>query len=70
MRMVFALKDGAVSGLNIIPGGQSGLADSPHFTDQAALWLGNQAYPARFHVDDVVAGAAGHEVYRPAGAGG
>jgi penicillin amidase len=68
MRMVFALKDGAVSGLNIIPGGQSGLTDSPHFADQAALWLGNQAYPARFAVDDVVAGAAGHEVYRPASA--
>jgi hypothetical protein len=29
------------------------------------LWLGNQAYPARFHTDDVVAGAEGHEVYRP-----
>jgi penicillin amidase len=71
MRMVFALKDGApVTGRNIIPGGQSGLTDSPHFDDQAKLWLANDAYPVRFDVDAVVAGAAGHEVYRPAASGG
>ncbi|MBI3784546.1 MAG: penicillin acylase family protein [Deltaproteobacteria bacterium] len=66
MRMVFALRNGEVSGMNIIPGGQSGLTDSPHFSDQAALWLGNQAYPIRFKLDDVLAGATGHEVYQPA----
>jgi len=65
MRMVFALADGEVSGLNVIPGGQSGLTDSPFFTDQAALWLGNEAYPIRFAVDDVVAGATKREIYRP-----
>ncbi|HVM96595.1 MAG TPA: penicillin acylase family protein [Candidatus Acidoferrales bacterium] len=65
MRMVFALRDGEVSGLNIIPGGQSGLTDSPHFSDQAALWLGNQAYTLRFKLDDVLAGSMGHEVYQP-----
>jgi penicillin amidase len=70
MRMVFALKDGApVTGRNIIPGGQSGLTDSPHFDDQTKLWLANDAYPVRFDVDAVVAGAAGHEVYRPAAGG-
>lgn len=66
MRMVFALKDGHVGGYNIIPGGQSGLTDSPNFADQAALWLANEAYPVRFHVSDVVAGATGREIYRPA----
>jgi penicillin amidase len=65
MRMVFALRDGKVSGRNIIPGGQSGLTDSPHFADQAKLWLGNDAYPVRFDLDDVLADATAHEVYLP-----
>jgi acyl-homoserine lactone acylase PvdQ len=60
------LKDGEVSGQNIIPGGQSGLTDSPFFSDQAELWLANEAYPIRFKVEDVVAGATGREVYRGA----
>lgn len=71
MRMVFALKDGApVTGHNIMPGGQSGLIDSTHFSDQTKLWLANDAYPVRFDVDAVIAGAAGHEVYRPAAPAG
>ncbi|HYD50685.1 MAG TPA: penicillin acylase family protein [Terriglobales bacterium] len=65
MRMVFALKDGEVSGYNVIPGGQSGMTNSPFFSDQARLWLANEAYPVRFYVEDVVAGATGREVYRP-----
>lgn len=65
MRMVIALKDGHVSGQNIIPGGQSGLTDSPHFADQAVHWLGNQTLPFRYHIADVVAGAGGREVYQP-----
>lgn len=65
-RMVFALKDGEVSGFNILPGGQSGLTDSPYFADQARLWLANEAFPVRFKLEDVVAGAIGREVYRPA----
>ena len=65
MRMVVVLKDGQVTGRNVIPGGQSGLTDSPFFADQAALWLGNQGHPLRFHVQDVVEGAVGREIYRP-----
>jgi len=65
MRLVVSLKDGVVSGTNVIPGGQSGLTDSDYFADQAALWLGNQSHPLRFHVDEVVDGAVGREVYRP-----
>jgi penicillin amidase len=64
-RMVIALTPGKTWGQNILPGGQSGLTDSPHFADQAKLWLGNQAWPLRFEVEDVVAGAIGREVYTP-----
>ncbi len=65
-RMVIGLKDGQVVGQNVLPGGQSGLPDSEFFDDQAALWLGNQTIPLRFHLDDVVEGAIGREIYEPA----
>jgi acyl-homoserine lactone acylase PvdQ len=61
-RMVIALGPGGVSGLNVLPGGQSALPDDPHFADQARLWLANEALPLRFTVDDVVAGAIGREL--------
>ena len=64
-RMVIALKDGQVGGLNIIPGGQSGLIDSPWFADQTELWLANEAFVVRFHVPEVVEGAMGRETYLP-----
>jgi len=64
MRMVIAIKDGQVRGQNIIPGGQSGLSDSPFFSDQAAMWLGNQTMPLRYHIPDIAAGAVGREVYK------
>ena len=63
MRMVIALKDGQVWGRNIVPGGQSGLTDSPHFSDQAVAWLANETVPLRFHTEDVVEGATAREVY-------
>lgn len=65
MRMVIALKDGKVWGQNIIPGGQSGLTDSPHFADQAKLWLANKTVPLRFTPQQVVEGATGREVLAP-----
>ena len=65
MRLVVSLKNGAVTGRNIIPGGQSGLIDSPYFSDQAELWLGNKTWPLRFHPEDVLAGQIGHETYSP-----
>ena len=64
MRMAFSLEGGKVEGVNIIPGGQSGLNDSDYYADQAALWLGNETLPMRFHVSDVVAGATGRELYQ------
>lgn len=65
MRLVFALKDGAVEGRFILPGGQSGRVASPHFADQARLWLANDYYPVRFKPADVATGALGREVYEP-----
>ncbi len=64
MRMVISLNHGEVRGENIIPGGQSGLVDSPYFSDQAALWLGNQTLPMRYTPEEVVGAAQGHEVLR------
>lgn len=66
MRMVIRLEEGNVSGVNILPGGQSGRSRDPHFADQAALWLGNNTVPLRFEVSDVVAGASARETYAPA----
>jgi acyl-homoserine lactone acylase PvdQ len=63
--MVFALGPDGVDGLNILPGGQSALTDSPFFADQAASWLGNEAWPLRFAVSEVTAGATGREVLMP-----
>lgn len=66
MRMVVSLKGDEVTGRNIIPGGQSGLVDSPFFADQAKKWLGNETLPMRFSPKDVAEGAVGREVYEPA----
>jgi penicillin amidase len=65
-RMVVKLTPERTTGTVVLPGGQSGLNSSPHFADQAALWLGNDTLPLRFHPDDVVAGATGRETFVPA----
>ena len=65
MRMVISLKGDEVKGQNIIPGGQSGLNDSPYFADQARLWLGNETVPLRFYPEDVAAGAQGRAYFVP-----
>ncbi|HJN75977.1 MAG TPA: penicillin acylase family protein [Myxococcota bacterium] len=69
-RMVIAVggEDDTV-GVNIIPGGQSGMTDSAHFSDQAALWLANETLPMRLSPEQVVDGATGREAYHP-GRGG
>ncbi len=66
MRLVVALKDGEVRGRNIVPGGQSALTDSPHFADQARLWLANETVPMRYTLDAVIEGATGRELFEPA----
>lgn len=65
MRMVFALGPDALSGQNVLPGGQSGLLDSPHTADQAALWLANDVLPVQLAVNDVVAAAQGRTTLLP-----
>lgn len=66
MRMVVSMHPTeGVSGLNIVPGGQSGLVDSEHFSDQAQMWLANEALPLLYEHDDIIAGAVGREVLRP-----
>lgn len=65
MRFVAALDPAGVHGVHVLPGGQSAYPESPHFADQAALWLGNDTFPLRFYVDDVVAGAVGREILHP-----
>ncbi len=67
MRMVFSLKEGEFAGMNVIPGGQSGLTDSAFFADQARLWLANEALPVYLDSDDVAEHSTGHEVLRPGG---
>ena len=65
MRQVFALGPNGVEGVDVIPGGQSGLTSSPHFDDQAGLWLANEALPMRYTVEDVIAHAEKRETFTP-----
>ena len=68
-RMVIALRrqsPDAMTGRNVVPGGQSGLTTSPAFDDQVRLWLGNRALPMQLEVGAVIAAARSREVYAPA----
>jgi penicillin amidase len=65
MRMTIQLDGDRVSGYNIVPGGQSGLEDSPHLLDQLKLWLANDAYPLRYHLEEVVEGAQARWRFAP-----
>ena len=65
MRMVISLGSDGVQGTNIIPGGQAADPNSPHFADQAELWIANEADPIHFYVDDVIAAASGRELLTP-----
>ncbi len=64
-RMVIALGPDGVRGQNILPGGQSGSPRSPHFADQAALWLANETIPMRYLPEEVAAGAVSIERFVP-----
>jgi len=65
MRMVFALGQGDIEGVNVIPGGQSGILDSEHYDDQLELWLANEALPVPITVDEVVAAAVTRVTFHP-----
>lgn len=66
MRIVFALKDGEMRGAFALPGGESGIKDSPFFADQLKLWLANATNPLVLDPAGVAAIATGREVYTPA----
>jgi penicillin amidase len=63
-RMVVALGPDGAEGVNVLPGGQSGLKESPFFADQAALWLANDTLPMLTTVDAVRAAATGRITLR------
>jgi penicillin amidase len=67
-RMVIALSEDSVQGVNVIPGGQSALTDSENFSDQAELWLANETTPIWFTVDEVIENALGRETFTPVNA--
>lgn len=64
-RMAISLGPDGMAGQNVLPGGQSGLVDDPYYDDQAKLWLGNEAIPMWFEVDEVIAAATGRETLTP-----
>jgi hypothetical protein len=64
-RMVVAMGPDGWSGVNVLPGGQSGLNTDPHFADQAALWLGNEVFPMLTSPEEVAAVGEGRIVLRP-----
>jgi penicillin amidase len=64
-RLVVSLGPDGPRGVNVLPGGNSGLNDSPNFDDQARLWLGNETLPLRFSLDEVLEGAVAREGFSP-----
>ena len=64
-RMVIALGPDGAEAVNMLPGGQSGLNDSPYFADQAAHWLANETWPLHTELDDVLGDAVRVERYSP-----
>ncbi len=65
MRQVFALGADGVEGVDVIPGGQSGIPASDNYADQAALWLANEALTVHYNVDDVIGNATRRETFTP-----
>ncbi|HMV68533.1 MAG TPA: penicillin acylase family protein, partial [Myxococcota bacterium] len=62
-RFVTALGPSGFEAYNVLPGGQSGLNDSPLFADQARLWLANDTIPLPLDPADVAAIGVGREVF-------
>jgi acyl-homoserine lactone acylase PvdQ len=62
-RVVYTLDPEHPTGRNILPAGQSGVASSPHFSDQSPYWLANETIPVRITLEDVLAGATARESF-------
>jgi penicillin amidase len=65
-RLVVRIEGGQIRAEVILPGGQSANPESPHWDDQARLWLGNERRPIHFTVEDVAAHARFRTVFEPA----
>lgn len=50
---------------NVLPGGQSGIAETENFADQAALWLGNDYLEVYLDPEDVAGAALRREEFVP-----
>jgi penicillin amidase len=57
IRFACEVAPGAMHPMNVLPGGETMDPSSPHYQDQAALWLKNQAFDLAFYPADVVASA-------------
>ena len=62
---VIALGPDGAEGVNMLPGGQSGIKESEYWSDQAALWLGNETWPMHTTVDSVIGAASHRETFAP-----
>jgi acyl-homoserine lactone acylase PvdQ len=54
-----------MAGRSVIPGGESGDKNDPHYNDQAVMYLNNQTHDSYFDVPDVVDHADGRIVFQP-----
>lgn len=68
-RMVVGLDGEGAGGRNILPNGQSAQTDSPHFADQAELWLANETTPLLLDLDAVLAASVLREQLQPVSPG-
>jgi len=64
-RLVVELAPDGARGINALPGGQSADPDSPHFSDQAKLWLANDTLNISTATADIVANAVERESFTP-----
>ncbi|MCB9664694.1 MAG: penicillin acylase family protein [Alphaproteobacteria bacterium] len=65
-RLVVALGgDQGFEAYNVIPGGQSGILESEHFADQAALWVANDYLPVQLYPEDVAAAGTARITFKP-----
>ncbi|MAC27394.1 MAG: hypothetical protein CMH59_13095 [Myxococcales bacterium] len=64
-RMVVALRGEETTGRDVLPAGQSGDPESPHFADQAVLWLGNETTPMHLAPEAVAAAGTRRETFLP-----
>ncbi len=64
-RFVAELSPSGIKAFQIISGGQSGVPDTPFFSNQLARWLTNQYHPMRIAPADVASDELSVEVFTP-----